>query len=189
MIIIDEIVVDARIPKAQFACDLKVCKGTCCTLQGAGGAPIERSEIRTIKKSLPIVSKYLTKKHQLELANHSFFYQENDKFAIVSVNNKDCIFSYKENGVAKCSFEKAYFNDEITFRKPISCHLFPIRIADFGGPLLRYEKIDECTPAVNKGKKTETSLVGFLRDALVRKYGVQWYERFHKLCNNDEMNS
>ena len=132
MIIIDEIVVDERIPFIQFACDLKECKGACCTLKGAGGAPIEQTEIRTIKKTLPVVEKYLSKKHQRELGQHSFVYRDNEKYAIVSVDDKDCIFSYKEKGIAKCAFEKAYLNNEITFRKPISCHLFPIRIADFG---------------------------------------------------------
>jgi len=184
MLVFDEIIVDEKIPHIQFACDLPQCKGACCTLEGAGGAPLENDEIEIIETTIPTIIKYLSAKHQKELQKKNFYSGEMNSFTIESVNDRDCIFSYKENGVAKCSFERAYFKNEITFRKPISCQLFPIRIKDFGGPVLRYEKIPECTPALQRGNREQIQLSDFLRDALIRKFGEQWYQQFRLSCSS-----
>ena len=189
MFVISEIAVHSEIPTVQFACDLGECKGACCSMKGAGGAPLEKNEITEIEKSLPFVLPYLSHRHNKNLASQKFYYSENGKLALTSVNDKDCIFAFKENGIAKCSFEKAYFNNEISFRKPISCQLFPIRIQDFGGAILHYEKIDECSYALKRGKREKISLHNFLQEGLERKFGAEWYQQFHSQCELEFQNN
>ncbi|MCW8817384.1 MAG: DUF3109 family protein, partial [Ignavibacteriaceae bacterium] len=92
-----------------------------------------------------------------------------------------CVFVYYENEIAKCSIEKAYLEGKTDFRKPISCHLFPIRISDFGGDVLGFERIDECQPALELGKAENTTVAEFCKDSLSRLYGKEWYLKFIEL--------
>ena len=93
----------------------------------------------------------------------------------MSINKKECVFVYFEKGIAKCAIEKAFLNGEISFRKPVSCQLFPIRITKFGGDVLRYEKFNECAPALDKGNKENIKIVEFCQESLKRNYGNKWY--------------
>ena len=97
------------------------------------------------------------------------------------MNSKDCIFVYYEKDIAKCAIEKAYFENKINFRKPISCHLFPIRVNNLGGPILKYERYDECNPALDQGNKLDLSILEFCKDALIRAYGIEFYNNLLEL--------
>jgi hypothetical protein len=96
---------------------------------------------------------------------------------ITSVNNRDCVFSFWDNDIAKCAIERAYFDSKVEFRKPISCHLFPIRVSDFSGDVLRYEKFSECAPALEKGKEDNLVIAEFCKESLIRLYGEEWYSK------------
>jgi hypothetical protein len=96
------------------------------------------------------------------------------------VENKECVFVYYEDDIARCGIEKAYNNDKTDFKKPISCHLFPIRISDFGGDVLRFEKIDECKPALEKGVEENITIAEFCEEPLQRYFGKQWYSELKK---------
>lgn len=176
-------IIDDRIPFIRFSCDLEKCKGACCTIKGGKGAPLMDHEVIDIQNSLNIISKYLPEKSLNIIKQNACIEGHSGNFTTSCVEDKDCVFVFYENNIAKCAFEKAYLNNEINFRKPISCHLFPIRISYFGGDVLRYEKFTECKVALIKGKEDNVPLHVFLKDALIRMYGEAWYEQFQKVCD------
>ncbi len=174
---INEVLVRDEIVEIPFSCDLKKCKGACCTLESELGAPVTKAEIEEIEKILPIVKKYITLTNIDEIEDRGFYEAKDGEMMITSVNNRDCVFSFWDNGIAKCAIERAYFDGKVEFRKPISCHLFPIRVSDFGGDVLRYEKFNECAPALEKGKEENITIVEFCKDSLIRLYGEEWYNK------------
>ena len=141
----------------------------------------EKDEIEIIEKIYPTVKKYLPEVAIDEIENNGFWEYKGEMYMTRSINNRDCVFVYYENDVAKCAIEKAFINGEIDFKKPVSCHLFPIRLADFGGPILKYESYNECKPAVKKGKKENITVAEFLKEPLIRKFGNEFYEELIKL--------
>lgn len=177
IIAINDVLVREEVLNTPFACDLKKCKGACCTLDSEFGAPVTEEEIEQINQILPIVKEYITEEHKNEIEQNGFFEKKYDELLLRSVNNKACVFVYYEGDIAKCSIEKAYFDGKVKFRKPISCHLFPIRVAKFGGDILRYEKFGECNPALENGKKLNITIAEFCKDSLIRLYGEKWYSQ------------
>ncbi len=147
------------------------------------GAPVFEAETAIIDRQLDTIKKYLPKRNVEEIVKKGFSEIKDGELLIRSIDNRDCVFSYYEGTVAKCGIEKAYFDGKVDFRKPISCHLFPIRISDFGGPVLRYEKYDDCLPAVKRGANTGLTVAEFCKDALIRAFGTEWYD---ELMNNPE---
>ena len=174
---INDVLVRDDIVEIPFSCDLQKCKGACCTLESELGAPTNKNEIEQIKKILPTVKQYLTQTNIDEIEEKNFYEIKDGEIMINSINNHDCVFSFFDNGIAKCAIEKAYFDGKVDFRKPISCHLFPIRVTDFSGDVLRYEKFSECAPALEKGKEENVVIAEFCGDSLKRAYGENWYNK------------
>ena len=172
---IEDILVRPEIAETKFACDLEKCKGACCTLESEYGAPLLEEEIKKIAEVLTSAEKYLPNQNIKIIEADGFFEKKDGEFLTRSIENKDCIFVYYDNGIAKCSIEKAYFEEGTDFRKPISCHMFPIRVTKFGGDILRYEKFSGCSPALDKGKANNIKLVDFCKDSLIRLYGKKWF--------------
>ena len=173
--------IDTEIFTQKFVCDLSVCKGACCTLKSEYGAPTDKNEIEIIEKNLPTIKKYLPDRAINEIEKNGFWEIKSVTYLIRSINNRDCVFVYYEGDVAKCAIEKAFNNGEIDFRKPISCHLFPIRIAEFGGPVLKYEKYNECKPARELGSKKNVTVFEFLEQPLKRKFGNDFYNQLKEI--------
>ncbi len=182
MIIIDEIAVDPKVPQMHFACDLGMCKGACCTLKGGRGAPVTDEEVEEIYRAYPVVKKYLPAEHTKWIRDHGLVEGEPGRYATQCKDEQACVFVFYESGIAKCSFEKGFINGEIPWRKPTSCHLFPLRTGNGIGSELRFEYLNECEPAFTKGIRENVPLFKFLKDVLVREYGVEWYERFETEC-------
>lgn len=178
---VGNIVVRKEIVETHFKCDLLKCKGACCTFESHYGAPLRWEEINSINSVLSEVIKYLPPLHRAEIDQKGFYEVKDDEPLIRSINNRACVFVYYENGIAKCGMEKAFLDGKTNFRKPISCHLFPIRISDFGGDVLRFEHLDECQPAIELGKKENTTVAEFCEDSLTRLYGEEWYSQFMEL--------
>lgn len=174
---INDVLVRDEIVEIPFSCDLKKCKGACCTLESELGAPVNKDEIKEIEKILSVVKTYLTQTNIDEIEEQGFYETKDGELMITSVNNKDCVFSFYDNSIAKCAIERAYFDGKVSFRKPISCHLFPIRVTDFSGDVLRYEKFSECAPALEKGKEDNITIAEFCKDSLIRLYGENWYNK------------
>lgn len=172
---INEVLVRKEITEIPFFCDLGKCKGACCTLESDLGAPVNNEEIEKISELMPIIKEYIPQKKWEFIEKNGFYYEKDDELMLKSINRKDCVFVYFENDVAKCSIEKAYVDGKIHFKKPISCHLFPIRVSDFGGEVLRYEVFSECEPALEKGKEEGTTIAEFCKDSLKRAYGEKWF--------------
>jgi len=176
----EKFLIDHRIFSTKFLCDLNQCKGACCTLKGAGGAPILDSEIEVIETNLNIVKKYLGQENIDCLDSQGFLEGCSGDYSVRSIDNEECVFSYYENDIAKCSFQKAYNNGETTFRKPISCHLFPIRISGAKRNVVRYEELYECEAALQKGSEENVSIFKFAKDSLIREYGEVFYNDLHE---------
>jgi Protein of unknown function (DUF3109) len=177
LIVIEDVVVEQSLLTRKFACDLLKCKGACCSLPGGRGAPLLDSEIGEISEALPDVLPYLTEDKREAIEQSGFYEGPRGDFATTCIDERDCVFVYRENGIAKCAIEKAYNDGKTDFRKPISCHLYPIRVRRFGGDVLRYHQLNECKPALENGETQNTDVIDFVRAALIRLYGERWFSK------------
>jgi hypothetical protein len=173
MISLDHLLLQEEVLTARFACDLNACKGACCTLEGGAGAPLLDSEVRALRESVPKAMPYLNERSRSYLDTHDPVEGAPGSHSVACIDDKDCVFAFREGGIARCSIERAHAEGSSTFRKPISCHLFPIRVANFGGPYLHYDQFEECAPGRAHGAATDTLLVESVRNALVRAYGEE----------------
>lgn len=178
---IDDVMINTEVMDIKFTCDLNKCKGACCTMESEFGAPITADEVEKISGILPVVKEYLPKEHLEEINKNGFWINRFDQLMTRSLNNRACVFVTFENEIAKCAIEKAYRDGKVNFVKPISCHLFPIRISRFGGDVIRFEKYEECSSAITKGMKTGLRIIDFCREALERNYGVDWYSKINDM--------
>jgi hypothetical protein len=182
MNVIDNTEFDDSIVRLQFACNLRACKGACCTLHGGTGAPLLDEEIRTIEESFPLVKKYLPAEHLRTIERVGLYEGSPGTYTTVCIDHRACVFVFYEDGIAHCAFERAHHDGILSWYKPISCHLFPLRLDRFFTDHLRYEKIDECAPALERGRNERIALSDFLSEPLKRIYGTDWYERFASFC-------
>ncbi len=173
MISIDHLLIAPEVIETRFSCDLKACKGACCTLSGGGGAPVADAEVSLIQEALSAAREYLSAESKNVLDAVGPLAGAAGHWETSCIDNKACVFVAWEGSIATCSFEKAWHAGTSTFRKPLSCHLFPIRVENFGGPYLRYEEFDECAPGREHGKVTNTPLVLAVKDAITRAYGAE----------------
>ncbi|MFH0990476.1 MAG: DUF3109 family protein [bacterium] len=174
------------IPFIKFACDLKVCKGGCCTMPGPRGAPLSEKEIPLIQRYAPIAQRYIAPDHRDYIQSHGIFQGVPGDFTTQVFRNTACVFVYYEDGIAKCSFEKAYLKKESDWIKPLSCHLFPIRIDGGYEQHLRYEAIAECEPALKRGHEGQIELIQFLKLSLIRAFGEERYNQILKFCETEK---
>lgn len=185
MIEIGRAIVSLDILEEQFLCNILKCKGACC-VDGDSGAPVTLDEVESIKEAYPHFKSYLPEKHieVIERVGFSVIDIDGDRVTPL-VNNKQCAFTYFDKEVLKCGIEKAFIEGKISFRKPISCHLFPIRITEYKRfDAVNYQQIDICAPGRECGKANKLPLFVFLKDPLVRKYGTEWYEQLEYAANH-----
>ena len=180
LISIQDVQVNTEIAETPFVCDLIKCKGACCTLESSYGAPLKKEEIGKIDGILNEVLYYLPEISREEIDENGYYEEKDGELFIRSIDNKECVFVHFQNGIAKCSIEKAFNEGKTNFKKPISCHLFPIRNSNFGGDVLRYEKIDECESALEKGASENVTIAEFCEEPLQRNFGKKWYSEFTK---------
>lgn len=174
---IDDVFVSNDLANTKFTCDLEKCKGACCTMESEYGAPLTKEEITKMKKILPVLKDYLPEHSWKQIQKNGFWEEKEETLMTTSINDRDCVFVYFEGDIAKCAIEKAYFDGKVKFRKPLSCHLFPIRVSYFGGPVLKYEKYADCEPALDNGLQTQISVYEFCKDALSRAFGNEWFNK------------
>lgn len=177
LISIGKTLVSTEVLEEQFVCDLQKCKGECC-IAGDSGAPLEESELNEIDKYYEVVKPYLQAEaiESIEKLGHYLIDSDNDWVTPLVHGNRECVYTVFENGIAKCSFEKAFFEGKIPFRKPVSCHLYPVRITKFKTyDAVNYDRWDVCAAACKLGKSLKVPVYKFLKDSLIRKYGEEWY--------------
>ncbi len=163
--------------EAQFICDLCKCKGQCC-VDGESGAPLTREEHDKIEEILPVIWDDLSPKAQQLISEQGISYNDTDGELVTSiVNGEECVFTYyDENGICKCAIDTAYREGRIAVQKPISCHLYPIRLTDYADyTAVNYHQWSICRPAVKLGRKEGVPLYRFLREPLIRRFGEEWY--------------
>ena len=184
MIKIEDKIISLDIFKKHFLCDLNSCQGQCC-VEGESGAPLLNEEKIILDRIYKKIKPNLTKEALIEIKKNGIAVIDKDKELTTSlVNNRECVFAIKEDGITKCSIEKTYLSGKINFRKPISCHLFPIRVKEYTDfDALNYEKIKICDSACTLGKKKNVRLYQFLKDPLIRKYGKSWYKKLLKVAD------
>jgi hypothetical protein len=181
MICVQEKLVSSEVIEEQFVCNLAVCKGACC-IEGDIGAPLEESEIAILEEIYPIVRPYLTPEgqHAIDTEGGYRYFNNMKKFGTQLLGKEGACawLTYEPNGVAKCGIEKAWEEGKIAFQKPISCHLYPIRIEKNEGTdfeALNYDRWSICRSACKLGKSLKVPVYQFLKNAIVRKYGEDFY--------------
>ena len=181
MIIIDNVLVSDLLVEEQFVCDLSKCKGACCE-DGDAGAPLENKEKEYVKEFYEKVKPYMTKEGIKEVKEVGpYLYDREFGWVTPTVNGKICAYGYKEKGVIKCAFEQAYNDGKIPWKKPLSCHLFPIKIQqsklDPKMEYVNYEpREDLCKSGCSLGVKLKVPAYVFLKESIIRKYGEKFYE-------------
>lgn len=179
MFVIGEISVHETIATTRFECDLDRCKGACCTFAGGRGAPLRDDEAVEIEKAFPVVEPMLPAEHRQAIAEHGLIDGPPGNYATQCLDGKACVFVFYEHDIAKCSFEKAYFENKIAWRKPVSCHLFPIRLGR-DGKEIHFEYFSECAPALEKGEKEHVGVHDFSTESLTSVFGEEWTEQLKK---------
>ena len=181
MIIIDNKLVSDEIIEEQFVCDLNKCKGGCC-VDGDAGAPLNKEELVHLNEVYDAVLPYLDDENKKELQKQGrYVFDEEFGWVTPTIDSKVCVYGITDpNGIVKCGIEQAYNDGKVSWKKPISCHLFPIRVQlskNKETEYVNYEpREDLCSAGCKLGKKLKVPVYVFLKEALVRKYGVEFYE-------------
>ena len=177
MIQVDDKIISLDVFEKHFICDLNSCKGACC-VDGDAGAPLLENEVNILENIYEQVKPYMMQKgiDVVDKVGVAVLDIEGDVTTPL-VDNKECAFVIEENGISKCSIEKAHYEGRVEFKKPISCHLFPIRIQEYRDfHAVNYEEIKICAPACKCGSELEVPVYAFLKEPLIRKYGEDWYK-------------
>lgn len=195
MIAIDNILISDDVIEKQFVCNISKCKGACCE-DGDAGAPLTEEELDEIINNFDIIKPYLTAEG-LDAIESQGKYHYDKHFGWVTTTIKDtmCAYGFRDSaGVIKCGIEQAYYDGKLKWKKPISCHLFPIRISrskeDPDLEYVNYEpREDVCAPACKLGKELKVPVYKFLKEALIRKYGQSFYDTLEATAKHIESSS
>ena len=183
MIVIDNILVSDEIVEKKFVCDLARCKGGCCE-DGDAGAPLDKKELPLVQEYYEKIKGYLQKAAQHEVETNGYYHYHTEFGWVTPTlpsDNEICVYAYREkDGLIKCAFEQAYYDGLIPWKKPISCHLYPI-IAKAGKhgdyDRVNYEPRETlCRPGCRLGEELQMPVYKFLKEPLVRKYGQEFYD-------------
>lgn len=181
MLQIENTLISLDIKEKEFVCNLSKCKGACC-VEGDLGAPLDPNELETLDAIYDVVAPYLSEEGKAAIEKQgAYVNEESDEFTTPLIEGKECAYVfYDENKMLKCGIEAAYNDKKIDFKKPISCHLYPIRtvqVQDITG--LNYDKWSICSDACTLGKELNVPVYKFLKEPLIRKFGEDWYK---ELC-------
>lgn len=194
MIAIDNVLVSDEVLEEQFVCDLTKCKGGCCE-DGDAGAPMEKWELEKLKEYYEVVKPYMSPEGIREVERQGkYLFDKEFGWVTPTINGKICAYGYRDKqGIIKCSIEQAYNEGKLDWKKPISCHLFPIRIQkskrDKDIEYVNYEpREDLCQAACSLGKKLKVPVYIFLKDSIIRKYGEVFYETLAAAAEHLEKN-
>ncbi len=188
MIEVGNVILSDDIKDEFFVCNLERCKGACC-VEGDLGAPLTEEELDIMDSIQQKVLPYLSVKGRKEIENQgAYILDEEGDYSTPTIGTKECAYSvYNEQGILKCGIEQAYIDKKINFKKPISCHLYPIRISSYDSfDAVNYDQWDICNAACSNGKALGVPVYKFLKEPLVRKYGKDWYNQLTIVIEEDE---
>lgn len=181
MLSIDRTVISMNLFDKKFCCDLEKCKGSCCRY-GDSGAPLEEKEAIILEEIWPVVEPYMRPEGIQSVKEKGTSMVDSDGDTVTPlIGNDECAYAILENGIFKCAIEKAWTDGKIKFRKPESCHLFPVRIKKYKEfDAVNYEEWKICKPARALGEDLELPVYKFLKEPLIRVYGKSWYKEIEK---------
>ena len=171
-------IVSTEVFERKFVCDLSACKGACC-IEGDAGAPLTPEEVSTLEEVLEEVKPYMREEGKRAVEKNGVFYMDQENEPVTTlVNGAECAFVFfDDKGITKCAIEKAHSERKISFKKPISCHLYPIRLKKFNDlTAIAYDKWAICKPACDCGEKLDVPVFKFLKEPIVRAFGEDFYE-------------
>jgi len=179
-------IVSEEIIEKDFVCNLSACKGACC-IDGDAGAPLEKEEAKILQEIYPKVKPFLSKKGFKAIESQGVFITtENGELETPLVNGADCAYVFfDEKKIALCAIEEAYNQGEISWKKPVSCHLYPVRVKDYSEfSAVNYHKWDICDDACILGKELQVPIYKFVKEALIRKFGEDWYLELENIAQS-----
>ncbi len=181
MLSIDRTVISMNLFDKKFCCNLEKCKGSCCRY-GDSGAPLEEAEAVILEEIWPVVEKYMRPEGIEAVREKGTSMVDSDGDTVTPlIGNDECAYAILEDGIFKCAIEKAWTDGKIKFRKPESCHLFPVRIKKYRDfDAVNYEEWKICKPARNLGEDLDLPVYKFLKEPLIRVYGKSWYKEVEK---------
>ena len=186
MLQIEDTLVSLDLIEHFFQCDLSNCKGACC-IEGEAGAPLEKEEYNILRDILPTIWHDLAPKAQQVIEKQGVGYIDVCGETVTSiVDGKDCVFTcYDSNNICRCAIEKAFQEKRTDFIKPISCHLYPVRVTQYKNyRAVNYNRWKICRSAEILGEKVQIPIYHFLREPLIRKFGQKWYDMLD-LCADE----
>jgi len=176
-------IVSEEILEKEFVCNLSACKGACC-VDGDAGAPLTEEETRILEEVYPKIKPYLRKEGIESIDKQGTWIKGWDgSLETPLIEGKDCAYVIFDQGTALCAIEQAYNEGVIDWKKPVSCHLYPIRIKDFSEfSAVNYDRWDICNDACTLGKELGVPVYKFVKEALVRRFGQEWYNELEKVA-------
>jgi hypothetical protein len=184
MILLENTIVSEDILEKNFICNLAACKGACC-IEGDSGAPITQDELEILEAELENIKPYLTAVSLEAIKTQNFWEKDTDGDLVTTcLPTGECNFSLRdEAGMLKCGIEQAYRDGKASIQKPLSCHLYPIRISNVGEfEALNYHRWDICKPACKLGEEHQVAVYQFLKEPLTRKFGADWYNELDEIA-------
>ena len=182
---IGKTIVSEDIIQKDFVCNLSACKGACC-IDGDAGAPLDPEETKILQDIYPKVKPFLRKEGIAPIeAQGTFFTTEDGELETPLIKGADCAYvTFDNRGTALCGIEEAYNQGEIDWKKPVSCHLYPVRVQDYSEfAAVNYHHWHICDDACTLGKELQVPVYKFVKQALVRKFGEDWYEELEKVAD------
>ena len=179
-------IVSEDIIKKDFVCNLSACKGACC-IDGDAGAPLDKEESRILEEIYPKVKPFLRQEGIDEIEKQGVFITtEEGELETPLINGADCAYViFDEHKTALCAIEEAYNQGEVTWKKPVSCHLYPIRVKDYSEfSAVNYHHWPICDDACTLGKELQVPVYKFVKEALIRKFGEDWYKELEKVAKD-----
>ena len=185
MVEIEDKIISDELFEKKFVCDLQKCKGGCC-VEGDSGAPLKSKEIKEIAKNLSIIKSEMSTKGLNAIKNNDFHYVDSDGDKVTKlVDGEECVFVvFDKNNIAKCSIESAFRKNKINFNKPISCHLYPVRVKKYDSfTAINVDSWHVCKPACECGSELNVPVFKFLKDAIVRYWDLDFFYHLDSVYN------
>ncbi|WP_130735797.1 DUF3109 family protein [Flavobacterium sp. J27] len=182
---LNKTIVSEEILEKEFVCNLSACKGACC-VDGDAGAPLNDDETKILETIFPKVKPFLRPEGIKAIEEQGTFVTgEDGEFETTLIEGRDCAYVIFDKETALCGIEQAYNQGIIDWKKPISCHLYPIRVKEYSDfSAVNYHKWHICDDACSLGKELEVPIYKFVKEALIRKFGKQWYEELEKVATD-----
>lgn len=186
MLQIQDTLVSLDLAERYFCCDLDACQGACC-IEGDAGAPLTADEASILEQLVGIVSSYLPEESRRRIAEAGISYIDEEGDLVTQlVGKRNCVFATRGDngkGVCYCAIDKACRDGKCTFRKPSSCHLYPVRLTEYPTfTAVNYHRWEICRPAEELGRKLGLRLYQFLREPLIERFGKEWYDELAMAC-------